>query len=266
MTTAVQSDFREVSGRAQSLPKNNEVGKNPSGRAACPPSQVFDGAKFGKLTVIGEPKFKHFASTVRRGGKWRWVVSVACECGVQKIMLCQNILISLSCGCVGLERRNAATSIHGGCGTSLYSTWAGMLSRCRDKGHKNFRHYGGRGIVVCDEWQDFTAFRDWAEANDWQLGLEVDRKDNDAPYSPGNCRIVTHQINNRNKRTSRILTAFGESKCLIEWTEDHRCVVSKETLTSRLRYGWDFLKSLTTPPLIKRHKRSTTLCSLEVSQ
>lgn len=71
-----------------------------------------------------------------------------------------------------------------------------MRHRCRDK--KDHR-YGGRGIAVCDEWQDYETFRAWADANGWQQKLEIDRIDNDGPYSPGNCRIVTHQENCQNR-------------------------------------------------------------------
>jgi hypothetical protein len=71
----------------------------------------------------------------------------------------------------------------------LYQRWQGMKARCTYTGHKDWEHYGGRGVTVCDEWQDFSAFRDWAEEN-WH-GLTLDRIDNDKGYSPDNCKWST---------------------------------------------------------------------------
>jgi hypothetical protein len=75
-----------------------------------------------------------------------------------------------------------------------------MKDRCRNKNHGSFHRYGGRGIVVCAEWQDsFPAFLGWAVANGWRGGLEVDRIENDGNYEPSNCRVVTHAINSCNR-------------------------------------------------------------------
>ena len=71
----------------------------------------------------------------------------------------------------------------------LYQRWQGMKARCTYEKHKDWEHYGGRGITVCDEWQDFGAFRDWA-GEDWR-GLTLDRIDNDKGYSPDNCKWST---------------------------------------------------------------------------
>jgi hypothetical protein len=83
----------------------------------------------------------------------------------------------------------------------LYSTYVGMLSRCHRKSHRNFPLYGGRGIIVCDEWrQSFATFVEWAKDNGYQSGLQIDRIDNYKGYSPDNCRFVTPLINASNKR------------------------------------------------------------------
>jgi hypothetical protein len=123
-----------------------------------------------------------------------------------------------------------------------------MKQRCYNKRHPKYGSYGARGITVCPEWcGNFAAFRDWSLANGYTEGLQIDREDNDGPYSSGNCRWTTRKINSQNTRRNRVYEAFGESKCVFEWSRDPRCVVSQATLNTRLWRGWLFLEALTTP-------------------
>ena len=80
----------------------------------------------------------------------------------------------------------------------LYQRWQGMKSRCQYEGDKHYADYGGRGVTVCDEWQEFPAFRDWAEEN-WH-GLTLDRIDNDKGYGPDNCKWSTTSEQMKNRR------------------------------------------------------------------
>jgi hypothetical protein len=90
---------------------------------------------------------------------------------------------------------------HGKCGTPLYMVWKNMKKRCYNSNNKRFKDYGGRDIVVCEEWRDDAgAFITWAENNGWKPGLEIDRIDNNKGYSPENCRFVTPRENNLNQR------------------------------------------------------------------
>jgi hypothetical protein len=78
-----------------------------------------------------------------------------------------------------------------------------MIARCENKKGAQYHDYGGRGISVCSEWRDsFQAFYDWAYANGYEKGLEIDRKDNDGGYLPENCRWITKVRNVNN--TSRV--------------------------------------------------------------
>jgi hypothetical protein len=82
--------------------------------------------------------------------------------------------------------------------TALYDAWANMMQRTRGTGSPSNRQwYFNKGIKVCDEWQTFEAFRDWATANGWRRGLSLDRIHSGRNYEPGNCEWITRSENSR---------------------------------------------------------------------
>ena len=89
---------------------------------------------------------------------------------------------------------------------------------------------------MCDQWHyEAEIFVAWCLARGWTPELEVDRyPDQNGPYSPENCRLVSHKENCRNKTNNYLLTAFGETKCLAAWLEDPRCIVKEGGLRHRL--------------------------------
>ena len=134
---------------------------------------------------------------------------------------------------------------------SLYRRWKHMYRRCYEPVNKSFRHYGAKGVVVCDGWKEsFYSFASWALENGYKKELQIDRIDNGGPYSPENCRWVSPKENNRNRSNNNILQAFGERKSLSEWAEDTRTCVLRDTLKCRIaRLGWSPEDALTTPSL-----------------
>jgi hypothetical protein len=121
-----------------------------------------------------------------------------------------------------------------------------MVSRCRYR-----PGYADRGIRVCEEWKSgFPAFKRWALGHGYAPGLSIDRRNNDGPYSPRNCRWSTRTEQGRNKRNNVLVEAWGERRCLSEWAADPRCQVNASTLGQRVRFlRWPVELAIVTPPL-----------------
>ena len=101
-------------------------------------------------------------------------------------------------------------TIRNGRTTLLYNVYQSMLNRCSNPKHRYWHRYGGRGIIVCPEWaNDFQAFARWAKANGYEIGLELDRINNNSNYQPDNCRFITCQENQQN-RAKGASTNFGK--------------------------------------------------------
>lgn len=167
------------------------------------PDLTYEGRTFGRLTVIT------WVPSYERRTHWLCV----CSCG-ERTIVCQDRLgtKTKSCGCL---RKEPYAYKHGDKGTRLYGIWQGMKKRCYQVGSVNYHNYGGRGIVMCDEWRDdYRQFKAWALLNGYDEGLQIDRIDNNANYAPVNCRWVTRLQNNRNRRNTFMLTVHGEEMCL----------------------------------------------------
>ncbi len=87
------------------------------------------------------------------------------------------------------------------CNSRIYRTWCGMKRRCYTKNTTGYKYWGGRGITICQEWIDSPgAFIEWALKNGYSDNLTIDRVNVDGMYSPENCRFITLEEQQRNKR------------------------------------------------------------------
>lgn len=144
-----------------------------------------------------------------------------------------------------LKGRNNPMFKHGLTKTPLYQTWVNAKSRCFDVNAQAYKHYGGRGITVCDEWKnDFHAFHDWAMANGYKKGLTLERIDNDKGYSPENCRWATVKEQSNNRRSNTYLEFRGEKRTISQWADF--LGMHQGTLYKRLKNGWSLERALTT--------------------
>jgi hypothetical protein len=85
----------------------------------------------------------------------------------------------------------------------LYSIWRGMRERCNNPNHKNYNRYGQRGITVCARWNNFNNFlQDMATT--YQVGLTIERNDNNKGYGPENCKWATRSEQSRNQISTKL--------------------------------------------------------------
>lgn len=86
----------------------------------------------------------------------------------------------------------------------VYGLFSRIRDRCYNPNHHKYKIYGGRGIIVCDEWKDNpNAFIDWAVSHGWEKGLCIDRINVNGNYEPNNCRFIEKRLSNLNTRLLR---------------------------------------------------------------
>ena len=204
------------------------------------------GKRFGRLIVIKRMNNDKW-------GRAQWLC--LCECQKKKIVPGNNLRRgdTKSCGCLRKEATGQRATKHGysQIQSKTYRAWKHMRSRCNNPRDKDYCHYGGRGITICEEWEKFENFlKDMGEVPE---GYQIDRIDNNKRYCRSNCQWTTAKINNRNKRNNLYFTYKNKTQLLIEWAEEFN--ICPYVLGSRTRRGWSLEKALTTPIRKRRKKK-----------
>lgn len=134
---------------------------------------------------------------------------------------------------------------HGMRHTRIYNIWRSMRQRCSNPNCINYHNYGGKGISVCDEWNNsFEAFYEWARLTGYEEDLTIDRKDVKGNYEPSNCKWSSYKQQANNKTNNKLLEFQGEIHTLGEWASITGIKLS--TIWARLNRGWSVEKTLTT--------------------
>ena len=195
-----------------------------------------EGKKFNRLTVI-----KYL-------GHSKWLCK--CDCGNHTIVAASRLKngTTKSCGCLQLEFvKKGAHRIHGLSKSKLSYVLGNMIERCYNPKNNRYKHYGARGIRVCDEWlNNHKSFYDWALANGYHEGLSIDRIDNDKDYSPENCRFVDNTVQMNNRSDNHYLTYQGKTMTISQWEKE--IGIPRSTIQARInKLHWSIDKALTYP-------------------
>lgn len=172
------------------------------------------GEKYGRLTVVS------FDRIERHKTYWKCV----CDCGLTVVVPGNNLRTgnTKSCGCMHREMMQAqgkSNKRHGESHsnrTRLYTIWCGMRQRCNNPNKSAYPLYGGKGVKVCDEWNDYEAFKKWACSNGYNDSLCIDRINPAGDYEPVNCRWITASENtaraNKNHTSRKAIRGEGLAK------------------------------------------------------
>ena len=181
------------------------------------------GERFGRLIVIKEK-----GRNKRRQKVWL----CKCDCGEIKEVPTSYLTSgdTTSCGCYRKECEITNLSktwgetrkTHGLSKTRIYQIWADMKDRCYNLKSASYKDYGGRGIKVCEVWiKDFVCFYNWAIENGYNDTLSIDRVNVNGNYEPDNCRWATYKEQANNKRNTRMITIYGETKTAYEFEKQY---------------------------------------------
>lgn len=187
------------------------------------------GNKYGMLTVI------EIEPTNTRRTYWKCL----CECGNYKTVRSDSLLGGLirSCGCLKKQQDRinlTANHSHKMSRTRLYHIWQSMKKRCLNPNSQDYPRYGGRGITICEDWQNsFSNFMKWANESGYSEELTIDRIDYDGNYEPCNCRWATAKQQSNNRRSNHLVTIGGETMNVTQWCEKYHIKMS--VLKGRMR-------------------------------
>lgn len=191
------------------------------------------GIRFGRLVVV-----KRDGTRVSAGGYKRAQWERICDCGKTTYATTLDLRKGdvRSCGCLKAERDRVFSATHHESDTRLYHIWQAMRKRCNNVNDSAYKNYGGRGITVCDEWNNsYLSFRDWSLIHGYNDKLSIDRINVNEGYYPDNCRWVDWGTQCNNRRNNIYIEHNGESHSIAEWAR--LTGVKYSTLYHRFKIG-----------------------------
>ena len=217
------------------------------------------GDRYGRFTIVQE---------VEKRNEKRYFLC-KCDCGNTRIERLVAIRAGevKSCGCLKQEtdRENIKKYImshpnyseHDSYYKKMYGNWHDMKQRCQNQNSRAYKWYGGRGIRVCQEWQKFRPFMEWALSNGWEEYLTIERNDVNGHYEPSNCSWIPRNKQSCNTRRSRFITHEGQTMILKHW--EQQLGVKRELLRRRLDKGWSIERTFNTPLQLKYSHRKVVI-------
>jgi hypothetical protein len=177
-------------------------------------------------------------------GKYKYYWKCRCSCGTVKDVQQCHLSHGKSTKCTTCKSQgmNNSRYSHGKADSRIYKNWHDMKARCENPKNSAYKYYGGRGIQVCERWQDFNLF--YSDMGDPPSSeLSIDRIDVNGNYAPDNCRWATAVEQARNRRDNRMLTFDGKTMCLTDWAAV--VGISGGAISDRLKRGWSVQRALT---------------------
>ena len=208
------------------------------------------GQRFGRLTVIEDDG--------KRTNKGMVMWHCICDCG-KHVHVPTSYLTTgdtRSCGCLFKETaKQPSTLRHGDASPNgkyarIYESWHQMKKRCNNPKDRNYHNYGGRGISVCDEWNRYENYRDWALKNGYSDELTIDRIDVNGNYEPSNCRWADSITQGNNRRSNRNVEYRGEIHTVKEWSRITG--LSPGVIARRIDTGWNMDDVFNKPTNIRK--------------
>lgn len=203
------------------------------------------GDRYGRLIVLALYERRQKAGGSRLFWKCR------CDCGGEHIAESSNLRagnVSQCSECTDASRKSGRRRRHGhaskGKPTKAYYTWLAMKRRCSNPNSADYPRYGGRGVTIDPRWEKFENFlADIGEPP--TPDHQIERKDNDGPYSPENCVWATRIKQANNKRNSRHIKIDGVSRTLAEWCQEYGKPYHQ--VNARINKGWSAKDALEKP-------------------
>jgi hypothetical protein len=175
-------------------------------------SEDLTGQRFGTVVVLRQ--------VPHETGSTRW--DVLCDCG--RVYTTKSGIMKSAIKARGhyscKHCRDNGRRLDNSCRSEEYAAWNNMKTRCYNPSYAEWSQYGGRGITVCDRWlESYDNFFSDMGPKPSQLH-SLDRINNDAAYSPENCRWATKKEQGYNRSDNLMVEYLGVTKCMAEWAQE----------------------------------------------